>query len=87
VCSAAGCYANVLAVVAGADTQFNEFEDFFIDNPRTKLGFFFLERNDGTKIDNKLDAVFMWNDQGRRYIRNPYANMTVNDGLLRRIIA
>lgn len=80
-------YPDILVVIAAADVHFYEFEDFFIDIPRNKSGFFYQERTDGTKIHTKLGAVIMWKDQGRRYIKNPYANIKVNDDLHNRIIA
>ena len=92
-------YPDILAVIAGADCQFDEFEDFFIDTPvifdittgveerGAPRGFFYHERTDSTKINTKLGAVIMWKDQGRRYIRNPYADIMINEDLLNRIIA
>jgi hypothetical protein len=80
-------YPDILVVIAAADVHFDEFEDFFIDIPRNKSGFFYQEHTDSTKIHTKLGAVIMWKDQGRRYIKNPYANITINEDLLNRITA
>lgn len=80
-------YPNMLVVVPGADVQFDEFEDVFIDNPRNKLGFFYQERVDGTHIHTKLGAVIMWKDWCRGYIKNPYADIMIDEDLLKKIIA
>jgi hypothetical protein len=80
-------YPNILVVIAPPDVQFDEFEDFFIDNPKNNLGFFYQERTDGTKINTKLGAVIMWKDWGRSYITNSFATIMVNEDLLKKIIA
>jgi tellurite resistance-related uncharacterized protein len=91
-------YANILVVVAPADVQFDEFEDFFINVPTTvdtttmqvthgrPQGFFYSERTDGSMIHTKVSAVIMWKDYVRRYIINPSAYVRVSEDVLARIV-
>jgi len=90
-------FPNILVVIAAADVEFDEFEDFFIDGRETMNietgertignpeGYFYQERTDGTSIHTKLGAVIMWKDHARRYLMNPYASLPFSDALLKRI--
>jgi hypothetical protein len=90
-------YPNILVVIAPAEVQFDEFQDFFIDIPTTfnittrevtrgkPKGFFYQERTDGTKIHTKLGAVIMWKDRAHRYLMNPTADTMVSEELLKRM--
>jgi len=76
---------------------FRKFEDFFINIPTTMNtttglvtrgkpeGFFFSEQLDGSKIHTKMSAEEMWKDNVRRCLKNPNANLQVNDQLLQRM--
>jgi hypothetical protein len=90
-------YPNILVVIAAADVQFDEFEDFFIGGRETLNietgertignldGFFYDERIDGRRIHTKLGAVIMWKDHERKYLMNPNASIPFSDALLNRI--